>query len=87
MKSGSGWAEMWTPPPPAQPPPGWWTLLETAEEWETRRWIERIREERRAAVGPVLDRPEWRLPALQARVSRLDRTIRDVLAKSEERSR
>ncbi|HZM40878.1 MAG TPA: hypothetical protein VFB94_17280 [Acidimicrobiales bacterium] len=40
-----------------------------------------------AAARSVPDRPEWRVPALQARVSRLDRTIRDALAKSEERSR
>jgi hypothetical protein len=40
----------WAPTIPVEPPtvPGWWTELETAEQYETPRWVEGIAAEVRA---------------------------------------
>jgi hypothetical protein len=38
----------WAPLPPDPPAAGWWTQLETADEWETRRWVEGIADGLRA---------------------------------------
>ena len=39
---------MWAPLPPEPPAVGWWHELETAEQYETRRWVEGIADGLRA---------------------------------------
>jgi hypothetical protein len=39
---------MWEAQPASQPPPGWWHQLETAGQWETRRWVDGVAAELRA---------------------------------------
>jgi hypothetical protein len=61
----------WEPQPASQPPPGWWTKLETAEQWETRRWVD----------GIAADLWAERIERLRARVHEVDMKAAGALSR------
>src|SRR5215207_8860126 len=64
---------MWAPRQPEPPAPGWWTELETAEQWETRRWVDGIAAKLRAE----------RIERLRARVHEVDMRAAGALARDQ----
>jgi hypothetical protein len=62
---------MWSPRPSEPPPAGWWHELETAEQYETRRWVEGIADGLRAE----------RIERLRARIHEVDMKAAGALAR------